>query len=160
MHTGAMRRGVWLLVLGVLAAALASASAHADGTGTNPVTTTTTTTTTPAPTYAPLRRSYLPTACVGAGAATIAEPGRPVLALGTPASSLGASGYPAGTAPLVAFGSSASSGSTCKTAYVSLESVSLLRGAVTATSVQATAGRGSVTGLAIDGSPPGSRPAR
>ena len=155
MHTGAMRRGVWLLVLGVLAAALASASAHADGTGTNPVTTTTTTTTTPAPTYAPLGRSYLPTACVGAGAATIAEPGRPVLALGTPASSLGASGYPAGTAPLVAFGSSASSGSTCKTAYVSLESVSLLRGAVTATSVQATAGRGSVTGLAIDGSPAG-----
>ena len=155
MHTGAMRRGVWLLVLGVLAAALASASAHADGTGTNPTTTPTTTTTTPAPTYAPLGRSYLPTACVGAGAATIAEPGRPVLALGTPASSLGASGYPAGTAPLVAFGSSASSGSTCKTAHVSLESVSLLRGAVTATSVQATAGRGSVTGLAIDGSPAG-----
>src|SRR6476660_1243440 len=105
MHTGPMRRGVWLLVLGVLAAALASAPAHADGTGT-------TTTTTPAPTYAPLGRSYLPTACVGAGAATIAEPGRPVLALGTPGSSLGASGYPAGTAPLVAFGSSASSGST------------------------------------------------
>ena len=126
MHTGAMRRGVWVLVLGVLAAALASASAHADGTGTNPATTTTSTTT-PAPTYAPLGRSYLPTACVGAGAATIAEPGRPVLALGTPASSLGASGYPAGTAPLVAFGSSASSGSTCKTAHVSLESVSLMR---------------------------------
>jgi murein DD-endopeptidase MepM/ murein hydrolase activator NlpD len=155
MHTGAMRRGVWLLVLGVLAAALAAASAHADGTGTNPGTTTTTTTTTPAPTYAPLGRSYLPAACVGAGAATIAEPGRPVLALGTPASSLGASGYPAGKAPLVAFGSSASNGSTCKTAHVSLEAVSLLRGAVTATGVQATAGRGSVTGLEIDGSPAG-----
>jgi murein DD-endopeptidase MepM/ murein hydrolase activator NlpD len=155
VHTGAMRHGVWFLVLGVLAAALAAASARADGTGTNPGTTTGATTTTTAPTYAPLGRSYLPTTCVGAGAATIAEPGRPVLALGTPASSLGASGYPAGKAPLVAFGSSASSGSTCKTAHVSLESVSLLRGAVTATSVQATAGRGSVTGLEIDGSPAG-----
>ena len=148
-----MRRGVWLLVLGVLASALAAASAH--GTGTTPGTTTGATTTTPAPTYAPLARSYLPTACVGAGAATIAEPGRRVLALGTPASSLGASGYPAGKAPLVGFASSTSYGSSCKTAHVSLQSVSLLGGAVTATSVQATAGRGSVSGLQIDGSPTG-----
>jgi murein DD-endopeptidase MepM/ murein hydrolase activator NlpD len=150
-----MRRGVWLLVLGVLATALAAASAHADGTGTTPGTTTTTgaTTTTAAPSYARLAASYLPTSCVGAGAATIAVPGRPVLALGTPASSLGPSAYPATKAPLVAFESSASSGSTCKTAHVALQSVSLLRGAVTATSVQATAGRGSTTGLTIEGSP-------
>jgi murein DD-endopeptidase MepM/ murein hydrolase activator NlpD len=148
-----MRRGVLLLVLGVLAAASATASAHADGTGTTPGTTTGATTTTAAPTYAPLAPSYLPTGCVGAGAATIAEPGRPVLALGTPASSLGPSAYPAKKAPFVAFGSSTVSGSTCKTAHVALESVSLLRGAVTASGVQATAGRGSVTGLEIEGSP-------
>jgi murein DD-endopeptidase MepM/ murein hydrolase activator NlpD len=148
-----MRRGVLLGVLGVLAAASAAASAHADGTGTTPGTTTGATTTTAAPTYATLALSYLPTSCVGAGAATIAEPGRRVLALGTPASSLGPSAYPAKTAPLVAFDSSTSNGSTCKTAHVSLQSVSLLRGAVTATSVQATAGRGSVAGLQIDGSP-------
>jgi murein DD-endopeptidase MepM/ murein hydrolase activator NlpD len=156
VHTGAMRRGVCFLVLGVLASAVAAASAHADGTGTNPGTTTTTTgttTTTPTPTYGPLGTSYLPASCVGAGAATIAVPGRNVLALGTPASSLGAAGYPAGKAPLVGFGSSYSSGSTCKTAHVSLQSVSLLSGAVTATSVQATAGRGSVYGLQIEGSP-------
>jgi murein DD-endopeptidase MepM/ murein hydrolase activator NlpD len=148
-----MRRGVLLLVLGVLAAASAAASARADGTGTNPATTTGATTTTAAPAYAPLALSYLPTSCVGAGAATIAEPGRRVLALGTPASSLGPSAYPAKAAPLVAFDSSISSGSTCKTASVSLQSVSLLLGAVTATSVEATAGRGSVAGLQIDGSP-------
>jgi murein DD-endopeptidase MepM/ murein hydrolase activator NlpD len=148
-----MRRGVLLLVLGVLAAALATASAHADGTGTTPGTTTGTTTTSATPTYAPLALSYLPTGCVGAGAATIAEPGRRALALGTPASSLGPSAYPAKSTPLVAFDSSASNGSTCKTAHVTLQSVSLLRGAVTATTVQATAGRGSVTGLQIDGSP-------
>ena len=146
-----MRRGVWLLVLGVLAAAVAAASAQADGTGT----TTGTTTTTAAPTYARLGTSYLPTSCVGAGSATIAVPGRPVLAIGTPAASLGPSAYPATKAPLVAFGSSAASGSTCKTAHVALQSVSLLGGAVTATGVQATAGRGFVTGLAIEGSPSG-----
>jgi cell wall-associated NlpC family hydrolase len=146
-----MPRGVGLVIFGVLAAALAPASAHAGGTTTT--TTTGTTTTTAAPTYARLVPSYLPTACLGAGSAVIEEPGRPPLALGTPASSLGPSAYPATTAPLVAFESSTSSGSTCKTAQVTLQSVSLMRGTVTATSVQATAGRGSVTGLEIDGSP-------
>jgi murein DD-endopeptidase MepM/ murein hydrolase activator NlpD len=151
-----MRRGVWLLIVGVLAAGLAAASARADGpTSTTATTTTTTgtTTTTPAPTYARLALSYLPATCVGAGAATIAEPGRNVLTLGTPASNLGPSAYPATKAPVVAFGYSTASGSTCKTAHVALGSVSLLGGAVTATSVQATAGRGFVSGLQIEGSP-------
>jgi len=149
-----MRRGVWLLVLGALAAAVAAAAAHADGTTTTTDTTTTdTSTTTAAPAYARLAPSYLPTSCVGAGAATIAEPGRRVLALGTPATSLGPSAYPAKGAPLVAFDSATSSGSTCKTAGIALESVSLLRGTITATSVQATAGKGSTTDLQIDGSP-------
>jgi len=142
-----MRRGVWLLVLGVLAAGFAAASARADGT-----TTSGTTTTTAAPAYARLAPSYLPATCVGAGAAAIAVPGERVLALGTPASSLGPSAYPA-DASVVAFDSSSASGSTCKTGHVTLGSVSLFSGYVTATSVDATHGRGTVSGLQIGGSP-------
>ena len=153
-----MRRGVWLLVLGALAAAVAAASARADGTtttttttGTTATTTTTTTApTTPGPAYARLTPTYLPAGCVGAGAAAIAEPGRPILALGTPASNRGPSTYPA-TANVVAFDSSTASGSTCNTAAVTLESVSLLGGAVTAASVEATHAKGTVTGLEIEG---------
>jgi murein DD-endopeptidase MepM/ murein hydrolase activator NlpD len=147
-----MRRGVLLLLLGVLAAALGAASAFADGTTTTTTTGTTTgtTTTTTAPTYARLPSSYLSTGCVGAGAAAIAEPGRRVLALGTPAAARGPSDYPA-TAPIVTFDSSTSSGSTCASAHVTLESVSLFGGVVTASSVAATAGRGTVSGLEVDG---------
>jgi hypothetical protein len=148
-----MRRGVWLLVLGALAAAAGAASARADGTTTTSTTTTTatgTTTTTAAPTYARLTPSYLPAGCVGAGAAAITEPGRPVVALGTPASNRGPSAYPA-NAKVVAFDSSTASGSTCSGASVTLESVSLLGGVVTATSVEATAGKGTVAGLEIRG---------
>jgi cell wall-associated NlpC family hydrolase len=70
--------------------------------------------------------------------------------LGTPASSLGPSSYPTGD-PLVAFGSLAASGATCSSTSVTLASVSLFGGAVTASSVSGTAGRGVVTGLQIDG---------
>jgi murein DD-endopeptidase MepM/ murein hydrolase activator NlpD len=150
-----MRRGVWLLILGVLAAALAAASARADGTTTTATTGTTTTTTTTgattttaASTYARLAASNLPAGCVGAGVAAITEPGRSTLAVGTPAYGRGPSAYP----PVVRFGSSAASGSTCKTAKITLDSVSLFGGAVTATSVDATHGRGTVSGLEIDGS--------
>jgi Peptidase family M23 len=142
-----MRRGVWFLVIGVLAAAFGAASALADGT-----TTTADTTTTAAPTYAPLAASHLPTGCLGAGAAAIVYPGGSVLALGAPASALGPSGYPT-TSPAVAFDYSAASGSTCKTSHVTLGSVSLFGGFVTASSVTATHGRGTVSGLVIDGSP-------
>lgn len=139
-----MRRGVWLFVLGVLAAAIGAASAHADGT-------TGTTATTSTPAYARLTPSFLPAACVGAGEAAIVEPGSRVLALGTPASTRGPSAYPA-TTPLVAFASATAGGSTCKTASVTLQSVSLFGGLVTATSVSATHGSGTVSGLAINGS--------
>jgi MYXO-CTERM domain-containing protein len=147
-----MRRGVWLLVLGVLAAALAAASAHADGTTTTATTTTGATTTTAPPTYAPLTPSYLSAGCVGAGAAAIAEPGRTPLTLGTPASDRGPSAYPA-NATIFAFDSSTGGGSTCSGASVSLQSVSLLGGAVTASNVEATGGRGTVSGLEIQGQP-------
>jgi murein DD-endopeptidase MepM/ murein hydrolase activator NlpD len=149
-----MRRGVRLLLLGVLAAAVSAGPASADGTTTTDTTPTTTaaTTTTAAPTYAPLAPAYLPASCVGAGAAAIAEPGSRPLVLGTPASGRGPSAYPT-TSPVVAFESSAASGSTCKTSHVALGSVSLFGGFLTASSVEATHGRGTVSGLTIDGSP-------
>ncbi|MGZ4334899.1 MAG: M23 family metallopeptidase [Gaiellaceae bacterium] len=168
-----MRRGIWFLVLGVLLAALGAASAYAAGTTTTSTTTDTTTTSTtsttttgtttsptttattttpPAPGYSRLAASYLSKGCVGAGAAAIAEPGRRVLVLGTPASSLGPSAYPL-SAPIVRFGSSAASGSACKTARVSLASVSLFGGVVTARAIAATHGRGTVSGFELYGSP-------
>jgi murein DD-endopeptidase MepM/ murein hydrolase activator NlpD len=161
-----MRLGVWSLVIGVALAALGVASAYAAGTTTTTTTTTTsttsttttattttgTTTSTPPPSYSRLTASYLPGSCVGAGAAAIAEPGRQVLMLGTPASSLGPSAYPT-KAPIVRFLSSSATGSACKTAHVALESASLFGGVVTAKSVAATHGRGTVSGFAIYGSP-------
>jgi murein DD-endopeptidase MepM/ murein hydrolase activator NlpD len=145
-----MRRGVLLLVLGVLAVALGVASARAgDGTTTG-TTTTGATTTTPVPTYAPLAASYLGGHCVGAGTAAIIAPGRPILLVGSPASGRGPSAYPA-KVPFLSFGSSTTSGSTCRTAQVALESLSLFGGAVTASSVAATDGKGFVSGLEIDG---------
>jgi murein DD-endopeptidase MepM/ murein hydrolase activator NlpD len=89
---------------------------------------------------------------VGAGAVAIAEPGRQVLTLGTPASSLGPSAYPT-NAPIVSFLSTSATGSACKTAHVALASVSLFGGVVTVRSVAATHGRGTVSGFAIYGSP-------
>ncbi|MFL5960112.1 MAG: peptidoglycan DD-metalloendopeptidase family protein [Gaiellaceae bacterium] len=149
-----MRRGVLLLGLGILAAAAGAASARADGTTTGATTTTTT------PSYARLSPSYLPSGCVGAGAAAIADPGGKVLALGTPAADRGPSAYPA-SSPLVAFGSSSvSGGSTCASASVTLGSVSLLGGLVTADSVSATDGKGTVSGLEVGGSAVTATPGR
>ena len=148
-----MRRGVWLLVfgVGVVAAVISVGSARAGDTGTTTSTTTTgATTTTPPPTYAPLSTSSLPAGCVGAGAAALALPSHRVIALGTPAANLGPSAYPA-SASVVAFDSSTATGSTCTSATVTLASVSLFGGAVTATRVEATGGKGTVTGLEIDG---------
>ena len=129
-----------------------AASARADGIGTTAGTTTTdtTTTTTTTPSYAPLATSALPASCVGAGAAAVVPPSHSAVVVGTPASNLGPSGYPA-SASVVAFGSLSVSGSACKSARVTLTSVSLFEGAVTATSVTATAGRGAVAGLEIGG---------
>jgi len=156
-----MRHGVWFLVLGLVAAALGAASAYAAGTTTTTTTTATTTTATtttgtttttpPPPTYSRLTPSYLPAGCVGAGAVAIAEPGRTVLTLGTPATSRGPSTYPAKT-PIVRFLYSTASGSACKTAHVALGSVSLFGGAVTARSIAATHGRGLASGVEIYGS--------
>jgi murein DD-endopeptidase MepM/ murein hydrolase activator NlpD len=75
-----------------------------------------------------------------------------VLTLGTPAAARGPSAYPA-TAPIVRFLASSSSGSGCTGSHVVLESVALFGGAVTARSVAATHGRGTVSGVEIYGSP-------
>ena len=142
-----MRPGLGLLLFGLLAASAGVAPAHAGDTGT---TTTGASTTTPAPTYAPLANSLLPAGCVGAGAAAVVPPSHSVVALGTPASNLGPSGYPS-SASVVAFSSSTASGSTCGSARVTLAAVSLFGGVVTASGVEATDGRGMVSGLAVDG---------
>ena len=148
-HTSMMRRVVWLVLPALVGAAVAVGSARADGTATTTSTTTTaTTTTTTTPSFAPLASASLPAACVGAGAAALVLPSQRVIAFGTPASSLGPSAYRS----VLTFDSAAASGSTCKSGAVSLSSVSLFDGIVTASSVQATDGRGSATGLAIDGS--------
>jgi cell wall-associated NlpC family hydrolase len=114
----------------------------------------TTTTAKPAPkkSYASLPASYLSNSCVGAGAAAIAEPGGRVLALDAPASSRGASEYPA-RAPIVRFLYASASGSSCSSAHITLGSVALFGGVITAQSVSAVAGRGTVSGFAIYGSP-------
>jgi cell wall-associated NlpC family hydrolase len=144
-----MRRGLGLLVFGVLAAVLGLGSARASGTGTTTGTTTTTSPTT-TPSNAPLSVSSLPAGCAGAGAAAVVPPSHPVVALGTPASALGPSGYPS-SASWVAFSSSNVSGSGCSSTNLTLASVSLFEGAVTASSVEAKHGKGTVAGLEIDG---------
>jgi cell wall-associated NlpC family hydrolase len=126
-------------------------------TTTSSTTTATTTTPPPAPkSYTSLPATYLSNDCVGAGAAAIAEPGRRVLTLGTPASSRGPSSYPA-RAPIVRFVSSSRSASSCSDARVTLGSVSLFDGVITAHAISATRGRGTVSGFAIYGSPVGLR---
>ena len=142
-----MRRGVGLLVFGVLGLALGLASGRASGADTTTGTTTTTT-----PSYAPLATSSLPAGCVGAGTAAVVPPSHPVIALGTPASDLGPSSYPT-SASVGAFDSASVSGSTCRSTTLTLESVSLFGGAVTASSIAATDGKGTVAGLEIDGTP-------
>jgi cell wall-associated NlpC family hydrolase len=154
-HTVAMRRGVCLLVLCVLVAAFGVGSARADGVGSTTTATTTagttTTTTTTTPPYAPLPSSSLPAGCLGAGDAALVLPGHPVIALGSPASDLGPSGYALSSGQVLGFDSSSASGSACKSAAVTLSSVSLFDGVVSVSSVQATDGRGTATGLEIDG---------
>ena len=185
-HTVPMRHGIWLLVLVVLTAALGAGSAYAAGTTSTTTTTTTTTTTSttatttttttasttttstttttgtttttpPSPPYSRLRPSHLHPGCIGAGAAAIAEPGRPVLTLGTPATSRGPSAYPT-KAPIVRFLSATATGSACKTAHVALGSVALFGGAITAKGIAATHGKGTVSGFEIYGGPVALRP--
>ena len=144
-----MRRGVWLVFAAVLVAVLFVGSARAAASGTTTAGTTAAGTTT-APSYADVPQSFLPKGCVGAGAAALVVPAHPVVAFGTPASSLGPSAY-SPSVTVLSFSASIPTGSKCKSAGVALSSVSLFDGAVTADTVQATDGDGTVTGLEIDG---------
>ena len=74
-----------------------------------------------------------------------------MLVLGTPAATRGPSSYPTKD-PIVRFLSATASGSACASARVTLDSVALFGGAVTARSVAATHGRGTASGVAIYGS--------
>ena len=152
-----MRSGVCLLVV-VLAAAAAASSARADGrtsaTTTSATTTggTTTTGTTTAPSFEPLAATPLHARCVGAGGVLIVEPGATPLALDTPAVDLAAAAYP-DDASVASFSAASGNGSTCGSGSLSLASLSLFGGAVTATSVTVTGGTSSVEGLAVGGTP-------
>ncbi|MDX6479596.1 MAG: peptidoglycan LD-endopeptidase LytH, partial [Gaiellaceae bacterium] len=110
----------------------------------------TTTTTPPPPTYATLGATRLPLGCVGAGIAAIATTGRATLVLPL-LSAIGASAYP-GSRPFLTLGSAGASGSGCSSRSITLRNVSLFGGAVTAGTVSATDGRGSVFGLRLGGS--------
>jgi hypothetical protein len=161
-----MRRGLLLVSLVLLVAALGAAVAHADGgtgttttgttdtttTGTTTTTTTTTpTTTTSGPTYTALYASRLPHGCVGAGVAAIVTSRGATGFLALPQAGLGASEYP-GSHPFLTFDSAAASGSGCSGSGVTVTNVSLFSGAVTAAKVNAADGRGNVVRLAVYGS--------
>jgi murein DD-endopeptidase MepM/ murein hydrolase activator NlpD len=170
-----MRRGVSLFAMVLLVAAVAAAAARADAgsdtttTGTTDTTTTATTTTTTstttttpattttAPSYVPLVPTHLPRGCVGAGVAAIASGGDAVVTLGPRHGGLGASEYPA-SRPFLTFDSATVTGSGCRTARATLTNVSLFAGAVTAATVTARDGKGTVTGLEVGGSPVTAKP--
>lgn len=114
--------------------------------------TTTSATTTAAASYAPVAATRLSTRCASAGAAAIVEPNATPLVVGAAPASLGASAYPASD-PAVAFGGANAGGRSCKPGSVSIQALSLLGGAVTADTVDATGGKGGVSGLAVAGTP-------
>jgi len=134
----------------VVALALAAASAAAA----SPVTTSTATTaatTAAAPSYAPVAATRLQSRCASAGAAAIVVPGTSPLAVGAAPASLGASAYGA-DAPVVSFEGADAAGAACHPGGISIRSLSLFDGAVTATAVSASNGKGVVSGLQVDGS--------
>jgi murein DD-endopeptidase MepM/ murein hydrolase activator NlpD len=141
-----MRSGVCVLVvaLAVVAAPVASAA--------GPATTAATTTTAESASYQTLAPARLPSRCASAGAAAIVEPGSEPLVVGAAPASLGASAYP-GSDAAVAFGGAAAAGRACKPGSVSIRSLSLFGGEVTADAVSAESGRGSVSGLQVEGTP-------
>ena len=140
-----MRNGVFLLLV-VALLGLTAAPAGADG----PATTRAASTAAAAPDYAPLAATRLPSRCASAGAAAIVVPGQDTLAVGATPGSLGASAYPAGS-PVVGFAGADVAGAACRPGPVSVRALSLFGGAVTADAVSASAGRGSVTNLRIEG---------
>lgn len=152
-----MRSGVCLLVAAVFA--VAAAPAGADGTATATGSDTTTSagatpaaTAATAPAYAPVAVAPLSARCAAAGVAAIVLPGHAPLAVGTAPASLGAGTYSAGS-PVVSFEAADAAGTSCRPGAVSVRSLSLFGGAVTADVVAASNGRGSVTDLRVGDEP-------
>lgn len=144
------------VLLCVVVAAVTTGSARAAGsdattTTTAAATTTTASTTTTATSYAALPLEQLPAGCVGAAPAAVVLPAHPVIALGSPGASLGPSAYFTASGTVVGFDSATASGSTCASQALTLGSVSLFGGAVTASAVRARDGKGTTDGLEIDG---------
>jgi cell wall-associated NlpC family hydrolase len=83
--------------------------------------------------------------------AAIVLPTDSIDAFGTSASSLGPSSYSSSSATVLSFAASSSTGQKCRSAHVTLSSLSLFDGAVSASRVQATNGEGTVTALEVNG---------
>jgi murein DD-endopeptidase MepM/ murein hydrolase activator NlpD len=146
-----MRSGVCALL--ALLAVVAAAPARADSSTSTTTTASTAPATTPAaPASSPLRAAPLAGTCASAGAAAIVEPNKVPFAVGEGPASLGAGAYPAGT-PVLSFDSLDASGAACRPAGVVIHALSLFGGAVTADTVQANGGRGTVESLEVDGNP-------
>ena len=145
-----MRSGVCALVL--VLAAIATPSAGADGSATTTDTTATTTTvdTNAAPAFTAVGVTPLPSGCASTGAAAIVLPHRTPLALGPAPATLGASAYP-GAMSILTFASAGADGAACQPGAVWVRALSLFDGAVTADAVTATQGRGTVSGLEVEG---------
>jgi murein DD-endopeptidase MepM/ murein hydrolase activator NlpD len=166
-----MRKGVCVLVCGLAAFAVAgpataddlggTATTTTGGTTTEPVTTSAPTTSTASPTttqqttaqtsYAAAQITALPH-CASAGAAAIVLPRRTPLTVGAVPARLGASAYPA-AGTVLTFGEADAFGTACRPGAVSVRSLSLFGGAVTATSVSARNGVGSAAGITVQGNP-------
>jgi hypothetical protein len=88
--------------------------------------------------------------CASAGAAAILLPGRAPLTLGAAPARLGASAYPAAGSVLT-FSEVDAYGAACRPGVVSIRSLSLFGGAVTASTVAARDGVGHAYGVSVEG---------
>jgi len=147
---GALVGVVLFFVVAVAQAGADDATTTTTGAATTTTATTTETTTDAAPAYAPAAATQLPSGCASAGAAAIIELGQAPLAVGLAPANLGASSYPAG-APVVSFETAEAAGASCRPGEVSVLSLSLFGGTVTASEVDASNGQGTVSGLQVEG---------
>jgi murein DD-endopeptidase MepM/ murein hydrolase activator NlpD len=99
------------------------------------------------PRYAAVATTVLGGDCASAGAAAIVSPGRRARAVGAGPVRLGAAAY----RKVVRFRAARAGGASCRPGTVSIRSLSLFGGAVTADSVVARNGSGTVDGLRVAG---------
>jgi murein DD-endopeptidase MepM/ murein hydrolase activator NlpD len=136
--------------------ATAAATTTSEATTTAPAATTVPAVATAPRRYVATRATRLGAACTSTGAAAILAPGSAPLAVGTAPARLGAARY--GRA--VRFEAARARGASCRPGTVSIRSLSLFGGAVTARSVVARRGRGTVGGLRVSGRAVALRPGK